>query len=145
MTWLLTRNKAVNIFHSVLSSDKGCQLVLHYRYNKMKTIIIMATWAEHFLRIQWTKVNFSAYTMVTTSQDINQMIYFKAFNCTYFRTFVSQSDSSIQQPRRIRWDFNSISHLKCCINVDRGEKFDSAFSESDSVLFVFVIKKIRKI
>ncbi len=32
-----------------------------------------------FLIIQWTGVNYSAYTSVATPQDIDQMIYFKAF------------------------------------------------------------------
>ncbi len=32
-----------------------------------------------FLIIQRTEVNYSAYTTVTTPQDVDQMIYFKAF------------------------------------------------------------------
>ncbi len=32
-----------------------------------------------FQIIQRTEVNYSAYTMVATPQDIDQMIYFKAF------------------------------------------------------------------
>ncbi len=32
-----------------------------------------------FLIIQQIEVNYSAYTTVTTPQDIDQMIYFKAF------------------------------------------------------------------
>ncbi len=32
-----------------------------------------------FLIIQQTEVNYSAYTTVATPQDIDQMIYFKAF------------------------------------------------------------------
>ncbi len=32
-----------------------------------------------FLIIQWPVVNYSAYTMDATIQDINQIIYFKAF------------------------------------------------------------------
>ncbi len=32
-----------------------------------------------FLIIQRTEVNYSAYTTVATPQDIDQMIYFKAF------------------------------------------------------------------
>ncbi len=34
---------------------------------------------HYFLRIQRTKVNYSTYTTVTTPQDNDQMIYFKAF------------------------------------------------------------------
>ncbi len=33
MMWLLTQNKAHNIVHSILSSDKGIALNVHY-YNK---------------------------------------------------------------------------------------------------------------
>ncbi len=44
-----------------------------------------AEWPLHipaciiFLIIQWLGVNFSTYTTVDTPQDIDQMIYFKAF------------------------------------------------------------------
>ncbi len=38
---------------------------------------------HYFLIIQQTEVNYSAYTTVTTPQDSDQMIYFKAYVQTF--------------------------------------------------------------
>ncbi len=44
----------------------------------MRVVAITPRVCIIFLMIQWTEVNYSAYTTVATPQDIDQMIYFKA-------------------------------------------------------------------